>query len=120
MKKISVSKNQENLNYAIYMIVGSYFKNALCKNTRLENRLSVQYREQKQENQIALEKRCLDYFKEKLLNKKALVDVWKQSVVAEFTAHGVRFIGPEYALCIIAEDKGKETNFTCQLLKKEM
>ena len=120
MNSISVTKNQENLNYAIYMIGGSYFKKASCSNTRLETRLRVQYMEQKQEKQATLEEECIKYFEEKLLKNKALNDVWKQSVDCEFTAHGIRFIGPEYALCVIAEDKGKETNFTCQLLKKEM
>lgn len=36
MSSISITKSQENLNYAIYMIGGSYFEKASCSNTRLE------------------------------------------------------------------------------------
>ena len=120
MRMISVSKNQENINYAIYMIGGSYFKKASCSNTRLETRLRVQYMEQKQEKQAALEEKCIKYFEEKLLKNKALDDVWKQSVDCEFTAHGIRFLGTEYALCVTAEAKGKEVKFFCQLFKKNL
>lgn len=118
MRMISVSKNQENLNYAIYMIGGSYFEKASCSNTRLETRLRVQYMEQKQEKQAALEEECIKYIEEKLLKNKALDDLWKQSVDCEFTAHGIRFLGDVYALCVTAEDKGKEIKFSCHLFKK--
>lgn len=47
MNSISITKSQENINYAIYMIGGSYFEKASCSNTRLETRLRVQYMEQK-------------------------------------------------------------------------
>lgn len=89
MNSISVTKSQENLNYAIYMIGGSYFEKTSCSNTRLETRLRVQYMEQKQEKQAALEEECIKYFEEKLLKNKALDDVWKQSVDCEFTAHAL-------------------------------
>ena len=108
MNSISVTKSQENLNYAIYMIGGSYFEKTSCSNTRLETRLRVQ----------ALEEECIKYFEEKLLKNKALDDVWKQSVDCEFTAHGIRFLGDVYALCVTAEDKGKEIKFSCHLFKK--
>ena len=98
MSSISITKSQENLNYAIYMIGGSYFEKASCSNTRLETRLRVQYMEQKQEKQAALEEECIKYFGEKLLKNKALDAVWKQSVDCEFTAHGIRFLGDVYAL----------------------
>lgn len=118
MNSISVTKSQENINYAIYMIGGSYFEKTSCSNTRLETRLRVQYMEQKQEKQAALEEECIKYFEEKLLKNKALDDVWKQSVDCEFTAHGIRFLGDVYALCVTAEDKGKEIKFSCHLFKK--
>lgn len=118
MRMISVSKNQENLNYAIYMIGGSYFEKAGCSNTRLETRLRVQYMEQKQEKQEALEEECIKYFEEKLLKNKTLNAVWMQRVDCEFTAHGIRFLGDVYALCVTAEAKGKEIKFSCHLFKK--
>lgn len=118
MNSISITKSQENLNYAIYMIGGSYFEKASCSNTRLETRLRVQYMEQKQEKQVALEEECIKYFGEKLLKNKALDAVWKQSVDCEFTAHGIRFLGDVYALCVTAEDKRKEIKFSCHLFKK--
>jgi len=118
MNSISITKSQENLNYAIYMIGGSYFEKVSCRNTRLETRLRVQYMEQKQEKQAALEEECIKYFEEKLLKNKALDTVWKQSVDCEFTAHGIRFLGDVYALCVTAEAKGKEIKFSCHLFKK--
>ena len=74
--------------------------------------------EQKQEKQAALEEECIKYFEEKLLKNKALDDIWKQSVDCEFTAHGIRFLGDVYALCVTAEAKGKEIKFSCHLFKK--
>lgn len=80
MRMISVSKNQENLNYAIYMIGGSYFEKASCSNTRLETRLRVQYMEQKQEKQAALEEECIKYFEKKAVEKQSI----EQCLEAEY------------------------------------
>lgn len=57
----SISNNNKSIAYAIYMMMGSYFKKAVCKSEILRKNLLLVYAETKRDNQIRLEERCENY-----------------------------------------------------------
>lgn len=118
MKNEKIYKKKKTLNYAIYMIAGSYFKKAVCKSSYVEARHKLIYAEAGAKTQYTFEERCIKYIRKSLmpnLDRK----IWEQEVTVEFLPDGVRFIGPEYAIEIVGKDRGAKTYFNCRIWKKE-
>ena len=69
MEKMNFTDNQTAFDYAIYMIVGSYFKKTSCASSLQERSMRLQYCEQKQEIQYRMEDVCISYVEQELLPK---------------------------------------------------
>ena len=69
MQKMTFTSNQTAFEYAIYEIVGSYFKKATCVSTIQEQKLIVHFKEQKQDTQCLMENKVDGYVKGVLLKK---------------------------------------------------
>lgn len=65
--KMNLTNNQVAFEYAIYMMVGSYFKKAVCKNKMLEKSMRIQFLEQKEKKQYEMEDRCIRFIEKKML-----------------------------------------------------
>lgn len=61
MYDVKVSNSNDAIAYAIYMIVGSYFKKAVCLSPLKERQLKVVYCETKKDTQVKIEERCINY-----------------------------------------------------------
>lgn len=57
--KMNLTNNQMALEYAIYMIAGSYFKNVKCLSPNREMKMLLNYKEQSLDNQYRLEEACI-------------------------------------------------------------
>ena len=82
MQKMTFTSNQTAFEYAIYEIVGSYFKKATCVSTIQEQKLIVHFKEQKQDTQCLMENKVDGYVKGVLL-KKLPAEIWDEEVTVE-------------------------------------
>ena len=82
MQKMTFTSNQTAFEYAIYEIVGSYFKKARCQSTIQEQKLIVHFKEQKQDTQCLMENKVDGYVKAVLL-KKLPPEIWDEEVTVE-------------------------------------
>ena len=82
MQKMTFTTNQTAFEYAIYEIVGSYFKKATCVSTIQEQKLIVHFKEQKQDTQCLMENKVDGYVKGVLL-KKLPQELWEEEVTVE-------------------------------------
>lgn len=66
-----VTPNISNVNstteYIIYMIMGSYFKKAVCKSEIRLKQLMVSYGETKRDTQIKIEEKCISYIDNEII-----------------------------------------------------
>lgn len=103
MVKMNFTDNQTAFEYALYMMLGSYFDKAVCKNQLLEKKMYVQYLEQREKNQIQMENICIRFVEKKLFSLLP-EELWKQQVEVQIVPSdfkGVReiqFLGPEFTL----------------------
>lgn len=67
MYNVKVNDNNSVTSYIIYMIMGSYFKKAVCKSEMKERQLRVVYSETKKDNQIKIEERCANYIDSRIV-----------------------------------------------------
>lgn len=67
MYNVKLNDTNEVLPYIIYMIMGSYFKKAVCKSTLKEKQLRVVYCETKRDSQVKFEERCINYIDTKIV-----------------------------------------------------
>lgn len=61
MYNIKIDNTKDAIAYAIYMIVGSYFKKTVCLSVIKERQLKVIYGETKKDTQLKMEERCIKY-----------------------------------------------------------
>lgn len=113
----TMDSKQEILNYAIYMIGGSYFNKTRFLAPYLEKRLRMKYVETKQDVQCELENKCIEFIEGTLLTKLPK-EVWDQDVTVRMTPNGVYFLGPQYAVCIKASKEGRNITFSYEAGKK--
>ncbi len=112
MVKLNFTDNQTAFEYVVYMMVGSYFDKAVCKNKLLEKKMYVQYIEQKERNQIQMEDICIRFIEKELMNHLP-EQIWGQQVEVKFRPKDIKgqmdiqFHGPDYILCINAKYQGK-------------
>ena len=125
MKRMNFTNNQVAFEYALYMMLGSYFDKAVCKNKLLEKKMYVQYLEQKERNQILMEDICIKYVEKKLIPdfpKK----FWEQEVEVKFAPthieglQEIQFHGKDYILYVGGIYRGKaNTRLSYQVKKRD-
>jgi len=112
MQKMTFTSNQTAFEYAIYEIVGSYFKKAKCQSTIQEQKLIVHFKEQKQDTQCLMENKVDGYVKAVLL-KKLPPEIWDEEVTVEIRKTpesdlmNIIFYGEKYALIVKGAYRGK-------------
>ncbi len=112
MQKMTFTSNQTAFEYAIYEIVGSYFKKATCQSTIQEQKLIVHFKEQKQDTQCLMENKVDGYVKAVLL-KKLPPEIWDEEVTVEIRKTpesdlmNIIFYGKKYALIVKGAYRGK-------------
>ena len=112
MQKMTFTSNQTAFEYAIYEIVGSYFKKARCQSTIQEQKLIVHFKEQKQDTQCLMENKVDGYVKAVLLNKLP-PEIWDEEVTVEIRKApesdlmNIIFYGEKYALIVKGAYRGK-------------
>lgn len=112
MQKMTFTSNQTAFEYAIYEIVGSYFKKATCVSTIQEQKLIVHFKEQKQDTQCLMENKVDGYVKAVLL-KKLPPEIWDEEVTVEIRKTpesdlmNIIFYGEKYALIVKGAYRGK-------------
>lgn len=112
MVKMNFTNNQTAFEYAMYMMLSSYYNKAVCNNKLLEKKMYVQFLEQKERNQVQMEDICIRFI-EKELMPQLPKEFWNQEVEVRFGSaneDGVRdiqFYGPDYMLRVGGIYKGK-------------
>ncbi|MDD3368860.1 MAG: hypothetical protein PHP50_08270 [Lachnospiraceae bacterium] len=105
MEKIIFTNNQIAFEYVAYMIIGSYFQKTICRKRLLEQKMRLQYLEQRLESQLQLEERCI-FFTENHLKRELPPDIWNETMEVHFVPdpwglrHELRFNSPHYMLRI--------------------
>lgn len=124
MVKMSFTNNQTAFEYAMYMMLGSYFNKTSCKNRLLEKKMRLLYWEQREKNQIQLEKLCIRFIEKELIPQLP-EDIWNHDVEVKFCPtqykgyQDIQFHSPEYILRVRAIYRGKDTVIQHQLWHKE-
>ena len=112
MQKMTFTSNQTAFEYAIYEIVGIYFKKATCQSTIQEQKLIVHFKEQKQDTQCLMENKVDGYVRAVLL-KKLPPEIWDEEVTVEIRKApeselmNIIFYGEKYALIVKGAYRGK-------------
>lgn len=111
-EKMTFTNGQVAFEYAIYMMVSSYFKKAVCANPLFEKKLCVQFHEQKSNNQYRMEEMALSYVKTHLA-KEIPSSVWKEEMQVHFIPEKksgkteIRFMNDQYILRLFGDYCGK-------------
>ena len=123
MEKMNFTDNQTAFEYAIYMIVGSYFKKASCASSLQERSMRLQYCEQKQESQYRMEDVCISYVEQELLPKLPET-FWNREMQVHFVRgcgggiSEIRFSSDNWILRIRGVYNGKHTELFHTVLVK--
>lgn len=125
MVKMNFTDNQTAFEYVMYMMFGSYFDKAVCKNKWQEKKMFVQYLEQKEKKQIQMEDICIRFIERKLMSQLPK-ELWNQQVEVKIVPtkikglREIQFQGPEYTLRVCAIYKGKgNTTIHYEVRQKE-
>ena len=113
MVKMNFTNNQTAFAYAIYMMVGSYFKKAACTSSILENNMRLQYVEQRLDNQYRMEDMCIRYAEHQLLSSTP-ANLWEEEVKVKVVKRSedemeLRFMGSHYILVVTGTYRGKQS-----------
>lgn len=81
--KMKLTNSQIAFEYAIYMMVGSYFKSARCKSRLLEQSMKLQYLEQKERVQLQMEDTVISFVEKKMVPLLPQ-DLWGEDVKVIF------------------------------------
>lgn len=112
-----MDSRRDVLNYVVYMIGGSYFTKTNFLSPHLEKRLRIKYVETKQNIQLDLESKCIEFVENTLLPRLPK-EVWNQTVDVKITTSGVWFLGASYALHIKAKYHGNVIDFSYEAGRK--
>ena len=123
MMKMNFTDNQVAFDYAVYMIVGSYFSKAKCTNPLLERGMRLQYCEQKLNDQYHMEDICIRYVEKELL-KILPSRFWENEMQVRILPQSVggseiQFLGPDFILRVRGSYSGKKSRIFHELWMKE-
>lgn len=120
---MEVTSQKELSAYVIYMILGSYFKKAVCVSTIKETQLRLAYLAQKRDNQINMEERCDNYVTSRLIPNVPEVIFNDMVEVRFFINNGkyvVEFTGFDWKINMWANQMGKSTMFSYEYKETEV
>lgn len=121
---MEITPRSKALAYAIFMIVGSYFKKAVPVSDIKEKRLRLYYSEQKRDNQIKMEEQCIKYF-ENFINDELTEDMLNDMVEVKFIDMSNRdsikviFNGFDWSLSINGIYTGNKLRFEYEIIKND-
>ncbi|GEM_PF-6888474 len=102
-------EQNNNMLYAMYMMLGSSFRKASCPRRNLENKLATAYRRLKEADQVALEDTCIG-FAENVLEKELPESIFAEEVTVLLKSDeeelGTAFVGENFYLCVYAMKDG--------------
>ena len=84
MRKLNNASNQKALEYAMYMMIGSYFEKTECISPIYEKSLQLYYTDVKYREQYRMEDAVL-LFTKKVLFREVPEKLWKRKVNVQFT-----------------------------------
>ena len=120
---MAVTSQQELSAYVIYMILGSYFKKAVCASTIKESQLRLAYLAQKRDNQINMEERCDNYVASRLIPNVPKV-IFNDMVEVRFLLNNdkyiVEFTGFDWKINMWANQIGKSIMFNYEYKETEV
>lgn len=120
MYDVKINNTNDAITYVIYMIMGSYFKKAVCKSTMKEKQLKVVYCETKRDTQIKMEERCINYIENKFIGV-APEEIFDDMVEVHFKLNheekrtDVVFIGFDWKLTMWGVNSSKGIMFDYKL-----
>jgi hypothetical protein len=74
LKKDQINKQQYEIAYVLYMIIGSYFEKCYCRSVVMEERLYLYYQEMSQTKQTSLERKIIYYFERNFKKLKEQIE----------------------------------------------
>lgn len=120
---MAVTSQQELSAYVIYMILGSYFKKAVCVSTIKETQLRLAYLAQKRDNQINMEERCDNYVTSRLIPNVPEI-IFNDMVEVRFLLNNdkyiVEFTGFDWKISMWANQIGKSIMFDYEYRETEV
>lgn len=112
------TNNQNAFNYAVYMMLGSYFKQMEAVSESYVQKLYLYYVENKRERQYSFEDIAIR-FVERVLQKQLPEEIWQERVLVSFFARDgrnyVAFQGARYTLVVQNDYRGAHTKLQYQL-----
>lgn len=112
MNTTMTTKYQKAFNYAMYMMLGSYFRGATVTSQCFLKTMYLYYAEMGNEKQYAMEDIVIK-FTENILRKELPEDIWEGEVEIVFRQDKqntyVAFVGDKYTLIVENNYKGKKT-----------
>lgn len=122
MSAVKIKDMDSTLAYVVYMIMGSYFAGMECVSKLKEKQLKVTYAEQKRDNQIKYEQRCINYIDTMVVDEIPEEDFADKVEVKIVTADDgitrVGFEGFNWNLVMWGEDTTKGVMFHHQFTEK--
>lgn len=118
MIKMRFTDNQTAFEYAAYVIASSYFKKVHCASKLTEQKMRLQFCEQKTNAQYRMESTCIKYMDricEKLPKK-----FFEQEMVVHLRKNDegyfdIVFSDGRYEACFKAKYAGNESRLTCHI-----
>ena len=112
MNTTTNKNNQNAFNYAMYMMLGSYFKQMSAASDYYIKKMYLYYIELGKEKQYRLEDIVID-FAEKVLQCELPEEIWREQVKIFFREENdcicVAFVGDRYTLIVESNYRGKRT-----------
>ncbi len=122
--RITRTDDQMALEYAIYMIAGSYFAGTTCTNTPWERKLRAAYWGMKPENQYRIEELCELYMEKNLADR--LPENFRTEHVRvrmipcrRLSQTELRFEGRDFILRMRGEYRGRKSRIRGQIWKRK-
>lgn len=110
--------NQNCFNYAVYMMLGSYFKKAEAASQYYIQKMYLYYTEQKKEKQYEFEDLVIN-FTENTLMRELPEDIWDEVMKVSFFKEEDRtcavFAGRRYTVVVECNYRGKGTKLHCKV-----
>ena len=107
--------NQNAFNYAVYMMIGSYFREMEAISECYIQKLYLYYVENKKDRQYDFEDLAID-FAERVLRAELPAEIWQERVTVSFFVKGdknyVAFQGARYTLVVENNYRGRSTKLS--------
>ena len=107
--------NQNAFNYAVYLMIGSYFREMEAISECYTQKLYLYYVENKKDRQYEFEDLVID-FAERVLRAELPAEIWQERVTVSFFVKGdknyVAFQGARYTLVVENNYRGGRTKLS--------